>query len=247
MSKGRILVVDDEKNLVRILRMNLEDKGYEVEAAFDGLEALDKIAEMHPELVMLDVMMPKIDGWEVLSRIRKNPGGKYIPVIMLTSKTAGISKIFGFDLGADDYVTKPFDIDELIARVGAILKRFSPADGSDKENKWPKIPAIDSIKGIKLIDQREIAYIDAIHNYTYLHSHDEKYLTRFTLSNLEEKLADIFMRIHRSHIVNLSKVESVFSPATSSYLVRLDDLSHTELPVSRRKIRELKHRLGIKF
>ena len=247
MSKGRILVVDDEKNLVKILRMNLEDKGYEVEAAFDGLEALDKITETHPELVILDVMMPEIDGWEVLSRIRKNPRGKYIPVIMLTSKTTGISKIFGFDLGADDYVTKPFDMDELIARVGAILKRFTPADGSDKEKEWPKIPAIDSIKGIKLIDQQEIAYVDAVHNYTYLHLHDEKYLTRFTLINLEEKLADIFMRIHRSHIVNLSKIESVFSPATSSYLVRLDDLSHTELPVSRQKIGELKHRLGIKF
>ncbi len=191
-------------------------------------------------------MMPKIDGWEVLSRMRKGPKDRYIPVIMLTSKTKGISKIFGFDLGADDYVTKPFDVDELIARVRAILRRF-PSTSSDEEKKRPKIPTIDSIKGIKLIDQREVFFVDTVHNYTYLHSFDEKYLTRFTLNNLENKLANFFMRIHRSYIINLMKVESIFAPAPSSYRVQLSDKSQTELPVSRHKIKQLKSRLNIKF
>lgn len=246
MSGRRVLIVDDEKNLVRILKMNLEDKGYKVETAFDGIEALKKIKEVHPELVILDVMMPKIDGWEVLAGMRKDPQDKYIPVIMLTSKTTDISKVFGFDLGADDYVTKPFDIDELVARVGAILRRFPSMGKDSKEKQWSKIPAIDSFKGIKMIDQQEIIYIDAIHNYTYLHCYDEKYLSRLTLFELEEKLVDIFMRIHRSNIVNLRKIESVFVTDSSSYRVRLDDKVRTELPVSRRKIRQLKSCLGVK-
>ncbi len=244
MAKNRILVVDDEKNLVRILKMNLEDNDYEVETAFNGLEALEKISVARPDLIILDVMMPGIDGWEVLSRLRKNTEDRYIPVIVLTSKTTGISKIFGFDLGADDYVTKPFEIDELIARVGAIMRRFL-ADQSKPKKEVPRIPAIDSFKGVNLVDQEEIVYIDAIHNYTYLHCDNEKYLTRFTLTELEHKLADSFTRIHRSHIINLNKVESVFAIAASSYRVRLNNESKTELPVSRRKIKVLKSRLGI--
>ena len=246
MKKNRILVVDDEKNLVRILKMNLEDKNYEVETAFNGLDALDKISLTRPDLVILDVMMPKIDGWEVLSRLRRKTEERYVPVIMLTSKTTAISKVFGFDLGADDYVTKPFEIDELIARVGAIIRRFPSEDEVVKEKEWPKIPAIDSIQGVKLIDQKDIVYIDAVHNYTYLHCDDDKYLSRFTLTDLEDKLADFFVRTHRSYIINLDRVGSVFSPAPSSYRIRMSDEAKTELPVSRRKIKSLKARLGIR-
>jgi two-component system, OmpR family, response regulator VicR len=116
----RILVVDDEKPIADILKFNLQKEGYEVHCAYDGVEALEKVEEVQPELVLLDIMLPQKDGMEVCREIRK----KYeMPIIMLTAKDSEIDKVLGLELGADDYVTKPFSTRELIARVKANLRR----------------------------------------------------------------------------------------------------------------------------
>ncbi|MFJ8264043.1 response regulator YycF [Rummeliibacillus sp. NPDC094406] len=115
-----ILVVDDEKPIADILQFNLIKEGYKVFCAYDGDEALEKVEEVKPDLMLLDIMLPKRDGVEVCREVRK----KYdLPIIMLTAKDSEIDKVLGLELGADDYVTKPFSTRELIARVKANMRR----------------------------------------------------------------------------------------------------------------------------
>lgn len=122
MMDKKILVVDDEQPIADILEFNLKKEGYEVVCAYDGEEALKKVEEEKPDMVLLDVMLPLRDGMEVCREIRK----KYdMPIIMLTAKDTEIDKVLGLEMGADDYVTKPFSNRELIARVKANLRRHS--------------------------------------------------------------------------------------------------------------------------
>ncbi|KPL07152.1 Fis family transcriptional regulator [bacterium SM23_57] len=120
-----ILVVDDEKRMVRFIRLNLEQDGYRVISAYNGTEALEQVRTKLPSLVLLDVMMPDIDGFEVLRKIRE---ASTVPVIMLTAKGEEDDRIRGLELGADDYVTKPFSPRELVSRVKAVLRRTETFD-----------------------------------------------------------------------------------------------------------------------
>ena len=121
--KDRVLVVDDDPDIVQFVRMNLELEGYDVDTAANGLLALEQIKQRVPDLVLLDVMMPEMDGLTVLSKMRKSPGTASTPVIILTAKALADDRVRGLDLGADDYITKPFDLEELIARVRTVLRR----------------------------------------------------------------------------------------------------------------------------
>ncbi len=120
MAGERILVVDDEVNIVDLVRLYLERDGFQVEAAEDGAQALEKIRSLDPDLVILDIMLPEVDGFEVCRRVRNDSD---VPIIMLTARDEDIDKIVGLELGADDYLTKPFNPRELAARVKAILRR----------------------------------------------------------------------------------------------------------------------------
>lgn len=120
--KYRILVVDDERRMVGFIRLNLEQDGFEVIEAYNGTEALERLRDSLPDLILLDVMMPDIDGFEVLRTIREV---SQVPVIMLTAKSEEDDKVKGLELGADDYVTKPFSPRELVSRVKAVLRRGS--------------------------------------------------------------------------------------------------------------------------
>ena len=120
MAKTCILIVDDEISIMKFLRANLETKGYKVRAAMDGAEALQAIEMELPDLVILDIVMPKMDGFEVCQRLRE---WSQIPIIMLSARGDEQGKVKCLDLGADDYMTKPFGASELIARVGAVLRR----------------------------------------------------------------------------------------------------------------------------
>jgi two-component system response regulator VicR len=121
----KILVVDDEKPISDIIKFNLVKEGYEIETAFDGEEALKKVYQFQPDLILLDVMLPKLDGFQVCRRIRESFN---MPIIMLTAKEEEVDKVLGFELGADDYITKPFGMRELIARVKANIRRLSFVD-----------------------------------------------------------------------------------------------------------------------
>ncbi len=124
MNKTRILVVDDELSIIKFLRANLEARSYEVLAAMNGAEALQTFEKELPDLVLLDIMMPKMDGFEVCRRIRE---WSQVPIIMLSARGDEDDKVKCLDLGADDYITKPFGKDELIARVRAVMRRTESA------------------------------------------------------------------------------------------------------------------------
>ena len=117
---NKILIVDDEKPITDIIKYNLEKEGYETAIAFDGEAALEQVQEDTPDLIILDLMLPKIDGLEVARQVRKT---KDTPIIMLTAKDSELDKVLGLEMGADDYVTKPFSNRELVARVKANLRR----------------------------------------------------------------------------------------------------------------------------
>ncbi|WP_137596751.1 response regulator YycF [Paucilactobacillus kaifaensis] len=116
----KVLVVDDEKPISDIIKFNLSKEGYEVVVAYDGEEALEKVEDEKPDLIILDLMLPKVDGLEVAKRVRAN---RTTPIIMVTAKDSELDKVLGLELGADDYVTKPFSNRELVARVKANLRR----------------------------------------------------------------------------------------------------------------------------
>ncbi len=130
--KKKILVVDDEKPIAEILKYNLEEEGFIVELAFDGETALCKVARETPDLVLLDIMMPKKDGFIVCREIRQTTT---VPIIMLTAREDEIDKILGLELGADDYVTKPFSAREVVARVKAALRRVEMSASRGVKNK----------------------------------------------------------------------------------------------------------------
>ena len=130
MSKApSVLIVDDEPNIVLSLQFLMKKTGYEVRIARDGEEAMAEIARAAPDLVLLDVMMPKIDGFSVCQRIRANPDWKDVRIIMLTARGRDVEREKGLALGADDYITKPFSTKDAIARVEAVLGRPRTADG----------------------------------------------------------------------------------------------------------------------
>ena len=123
----KILIVDDEKNIVDILRFNLEKEGYSIIEAYDGETGLELAMNENPDLVLLDLMLPKMDGFTVCRKIRESSG---VPIIMLTAKEEEVDKVLGLELGADDYITKPFSQRELMARIKANLRRISMNDST---------------------------------------------------------------------------------------------------------------------
>ena len=137
MAAERILVVDDDTNICELLRLYLEKDGYEVSIANDGGEAVKMFQELSPDLMLLDIMLPVLDGWQVCREIRKFSDK---PIIMLTAKGETFDKVLGFELGADDYVVKPFDAKEIVARVKAVLRRSGSSEKTDiKEVRFDKL------------------------------------------------------------------------------------------------------------
>jgi DNA-binding response OmpR family regulator len=125
--RRRILVVDDEERMVRFIRMNLEHDGFQVTEALNGKEAIQKLRDVTPDLILLDVMMPDLDGFEVLEAVREVSS---VPVIMLTARGEEDDRVRGLERGADDYITKPFSPREMVSRVKAVLRRTESATGS---------------------------------------------------------------------------------------------------------------------
>ena len=121
MSKGKILVVDDEIYIVHILDFSLGMEGYEVVTALDGEQALEKVKTEKPDLIVLDIMMPKLDGYEVCKNIKSSATTQHIPVILLSAKGRNVDQKLGFDVGADDYITQPFRPRKLVERINQLL------------------------------------------------------------------------------------------------------------------------------
>lgn len=175
----KILVVDDEKPIADILQFNLEKEGFTVVCAYDGDEAIAKVEEENPDMILLDIMLPQRDGMEVCREVRK----KYeMPIIMLTAKDSEIDKVLGLELGADDYVTKPFSTRELIARVKANLRRRQQEPEKESStNSVIKVGALTIHPDAYLVTKREES-IELTHRefelLHYLSKHIGQVMTR---------------------------------------------------------------------
>lgn len=139
MANEKILIVDDEEHILELLKFNLENAGYKVTTSTNGIDALKKVKNDLPNLVLLDLMLPGLDGYDVCKEIRKDPNAQNIPIIMTTAKSEELDKILGFELGADDYITKPFSIRELLARVKAVLRRINTTPTSERAFSFSNI------------------------------------------------------------------------------------------------------------
>lgn len=134
---AKVLIVDDDKNICELLRLYLEKDGYATVIANNGDEAVKAFNAQEPDIILLDVMLPKLDGWQVCREIRKT---SQVPIIMLTAKGETFDKVFGLELGADDYITKPFDSKEVVARIKAVMRRgVKAAENADKVVKYDKL------------------------------------------------------------------------------------------------------------
>ena len=158
----RILVVDDDRNLRKIIQTNLELAGYDVSTAANGEEALRLLDSMQPDLIVLDVMMPMMDGYEVARRIRRHPSNTHVPIIMLTAKSEVEDKLAGFEAGADDYITKPFGPQELLARVKAKIRRVEVDASLSPLTRLPGNLAIEAElrRRIEVKDPFAVLYLD---------------------------------------------------------------------------------------
>ena len=136
MNTQRVLVVDDDRNICELIRLYLEKEGFTVTLAHDGQAAITLFKESTPSVVLLDVMLPKMDGFQVCREIRRISN---IPIIMLTAKGETFDKVLGLELGADDYMVKPFENKELVARVKAVLRRYDPKGDAEKEVVYPNL------------------------------------------------------------------------------------------------------------
>src|SRR5690554_2998627 len=150
---AKILVVDDEKNIAKGLKFALEKENYTVAVAYNGEEALQLFQEETPDLIVLDLMLPEIDGFEVCRRIRRHND---TPIIMLTAKGEDIDKVLGLELGADDYMTKPFNPRELVARIKAILRRSSAGSAELRKQIQAGPLSIDLLQHRVRLKEREI-------------------------------------------------------------------------------------------
>lgn len=155
MATQKILIVEDDKNISRLVKYNLEKAGFDCVVTITGEEALEVLDKQAIDLIILDIMLPKIDGFEVCKQIKQDRKLSHIPIIMLTAKAEEVDKVVGFELGADDYVVKPFSPRELVLRIKAILKRGKPKEATKDILSADKL-TVDIPRHKVMIDEKEI-------------------------------------------------------------------------------------------
>jgi two-component system, OmpR family, alkaline phosphatase synthesis response regulator PhoP len=132
---ARVLIAEDERDVAELIRYTLAREGFEVMVAANGADALRQAQETRPDLMLLDLMLPQVNGWELCRRLKQDPATRSVPVIMLTARSEEGDKVLGFELGADDYVTKPFSTRELVARVRAVVRRTRPPEVDERRHR----------------------------------------------------------------------------------------------------------------
>ena len=202
----KILVVDDEPDALEVLGFNLKNAGYEVTTADDGDAALKKARQQLPDLILLDLMLPEVDGLEVCKLLRRDPATSAIPIIMVTAKAGEIDRVVGLELGADDYVTKPFSPRELLARAKALLRRKSPEHAQSTMRAGNVM--LDPVSCTVSMDQQKIDIGHAEYKLLkFLLAHPERVFSRSQLLDkvwgdhvvIEERTVDV-------HVLRLRKV-----------------------------------------
>lgn len=240
----KVLVVDDDVTIVEMIKLGLEADNMEVVTAGDGGEALEVLSTTPVDIVLLDIMMPRVDGWMTLMEIRNNPATADLPVIMLTAKTQELARILAFKQGVQQYVTKPFNLMELTARIESLMRGRERASSTSGTGELHKLAVRKGGRTV-LLDLGDVVYISAKNKSTYVHTYENQYLIDLTISELEERLsAESFARLHRSYMINLDKVKEVLR-AEGAYVVVVADRDETQIPVARRQVKAFRHAVGI--
>ncbi|MDP2182196.1 MAG: LytTR family DNA-binding domain-containing protein [Actinomycetota bacterium] len=244
---ANVLVIDDDESIVEMIKMGLEADGMKVHSAGDGAEGIEVLNRELVDVVVLDIMMPRVDGWMALMEIRNNPMTADLPVIMLTAKTQDLAKILAFKQGVQQYVTKPFNILELSARVESLVKgrrRMMGESVSAGEADFRKLAVRKGGRTV-LLTIDDIVIISARNKSTYAHTYENQYLVDLTLGELEGRLAkESFVRVHRSYMINLNKIKEILR-VDGQYVVVVSDRDETHVPVARRQVRAFREAVGI--
>ena len=249
MSDGviTVLVIDDDQPTCEMITLGLEADGMRVLTAGDGAEGIEVLDRELVDVVVLDIMMPRVDGWMALMDIRNNPETAMTPVIMLTAKDQDLAKILAFKQGVQQYVTKPFNIMELSARVESLARgrrRIVGEPGTMSESEFRKLAVRKGGRTV-LLTIDDIIYLSARNKSTYAHTYENQYLVDLTLGDLEGRLLrESFTRVHRSYLVNLNKVREILR-VDGSYVVVAADRDETHIPVARRQVRQFREAVGI--
>ena len=208
MANEKILVVDDEEHIAELISYNLTSNGYKVIVANDGSNAVKLAVEEKPNLILLDLMIPGKDGYDVCKDVRSNSEIRNIPIIMLTAKSEELDKILGLELGADDYITKPFSVRELLARVKAVLRRFSISEPESKVLAFGNLTADFDKREILVNDKKLDLTLKEFELLEILIRNKGKILTRDTLLDKiwgyeyigETRTVDVHIRYLRKKI-----------------------------------------------
>ncbi len=241
-----VLVIDDDESIVEMIRIGLEAEGMRAFGAQDGAEGIEMLAREHVDVVVLDIMMPRVDGWMALMEIRSNPATAEVPVIMLTAKTQDLAKILAFKQGVQQYVTKPFSIAELSARIESLARgsRRRRELQTTSDSDFRKIAVRKGGRTV-LLSVDDIVFLSARNKSTYAHTFENQYLVDLTLSELEAKLTkESFVRVHRSYMVNLNRIKEILR-MDGAYVVVAADRDETHLSVARRQVKHFREAVGI--
>ena len=210
-----ILTIDDDKNICRIISLYLEKEGFEVESVNDGAEGLKRFRELSPSLVLLDIMLPGMDGWTVCKEIRKDSD---TPIIMLTAKGEVFDKVLGLELGADDYMVKPFDPKELVARVKAVIRRMSKPTEESQKVSFDRLQ-VDLSNYTVICDGKELEMPPKeIELLYFLASHPNKVFTRQEL--LEQVWGFDYFGDSRTVDVHIKRIREKLNVTDVNWLIK---------------------------
>ena len=226
MSKGKILVVEDEKQLARLVELELKFEAYEVLVAYDGEEALEAAKDTSLDLILLDIMIPKINGIDVCKKIRQSSD---IPIILLTAKSDTTDKVIGLDSGADDYITKPFEMTEVLARIRTAMRRNSGIKKTPQDTITIKDITIDKNKHAVICKEDEVTLTKKEFDLlVYLFENKNIALSRDQiLENVwgydyfgDTNVVDVYIRYLRSKIDNVYQVNLIDTIRGVGYMIR---------------------------
>jgi DNA-binding LytR/AlgR family response regulator len=230
-----ILLVDDNADLVRGLTALLRNDGYDVRSLPNGATVAEAVALYKPDLLVLDAVMPVVDGWEALRRVRENPSNSWLPVMMFVGGVLGDAERLAGSIKPDDFMPKPFSVTEFRDRVDALVSRSFP-DHHESEHQFPVVD--DS--GTASISADDVTFVQGVRNYAYIHTYDSRFLGKLSLGEIEGRHLPGFMRVHRSYIVRLGAVKGYRWASKSSFKLVMDDAAVSDVPVSRKLIREVR-------
>ena len=230
----KVLIVDDNKQIISILEAYSKKEGYQTVIAVDGQEALDVFQRERPDIILLDVMMPKIDGFEVCRVIRKTSN---VPIIMITARGEDFEKIMGLEIGAADYIVKPFDIQRVertLRRIAASGENVTSSDNTGKVKSSPgRKMMIRGRESTNFIDIDEIVMVERQGKSTIIHTIRDEYNTSMGLGDIEEKLTDSkFIRSHKSFIINMDYVSRIEPYGRWTYIVKFNGKDYDALITS---------------